>query len=110
MKTGVPLGAIKLKMDMDGVDSSVDLRTISKSGAGGIIPVPPAPPMGGIPVSAVGAGMAGVFADIKKGGGGKLKKTKLPTKQREKTGLSGKISLSDILKARGKLNKTGSKW
>ena len=60
------------------------------------------------------SGMASVFADIKNGGSAKLKKVGLPNnnkkKQIQKTGLGGKISLKDILKAKGTLNKTGSKW
>lgn len=111
MKTGVPEGAIKLKMDLDGVDSNVDLKKISKGLSSGIPPPPLPPPPPGI--SGGGGGMAGVFADIKNGGGVKLKKvtqTINKNKKKEKTGLGGKISLTDILKARGKLNKTGSNW
>ena len=122
LKTGVPEGAVKLKMELDGVDSNVDLKKISKtgvttngSGSGAPPPPPPPPLLGGSLAStrsSAGGGMASVFADIKKGGGAKLKKVGLPKsskkKQIQKTGLGGKISLQDILKARGKLNKTGS--
>ena len=120
LKTGVPEGAIKLKMELDGVDSNVDLKKISKTGVtamgSGAPPPPPPPPLLGASVastrSSAGGGMASVFRDIKNGRGAKLKKVGLPTsskkKQIQKTGLGGKISLQDILKARGKLNKTGS--
>ena len=120
LKTGVPEGAIKLKMELDEVDSNVNLRQISKTGViavgSGTPPPPPPPPLLGGSVastrSSAGGGMAGVFADIKNSGGAKLKKVGLPKsskkKQIQKTGLGGKISLQDILKARGKLNKTGS--
>ena len=119
LKTGVPEGAIKLKMELDGVESNVNLRQISKTsvtcvtGMGnGAPPPPPPPPLLGGAVGSTRGGMAGVFADIKNGGGAKLKKVGLPDnskkKQIQKTGLGGKISLQDILKARGKLNKTGS--
>ena len=125
LKTGVPEGAIKLKMELDGVESNVNLRHICKTGVtsvtsvtsvtgmgNGAPPPPPPPPLLGGPVGSTRGGMAGVFADIKKGGGAKLKKVGLPKnskkKQIQKTGLGGKISLQDILKARGKLNKTGS--
>ena len=116
MKTGVPEGAIKLKMELDGVDSNVDLKKISKGLSSGIPPPPPPPPgiIGGSGSGGGGGGgMASVFADIKNGGGVKLKKvtqTVNKKKIKEKTGLGGKISLTDILKARGKLNKTGSTW
>lgn len=116
LKTGVPEGAIKLKMELDGVESNVNLRHISKTGvtttSGGAPPPPPPPPLLGGAVGSTRGGMAGVFADIKNSGGAKLKKVGLPKnskkKQIQKTGLGGKISLQDILKARGKLNKTGS--
>ena len=119
LKTGVPEGAIKLKMELDGVESNVNLRQIAKTGVTGVTttssgapPPPPPPPILGGAVASTRGGMAGVFADIKNGGGAKLKKVGLPKnskkKQIQKTGLGGKISLQDILKARGKLNKTGS--
>ena len=125
LKTGVPEGAIKLKMDLDGVDSNVNLRQISKNGVnlvpnisstctgintGNVPPPPPPPPLLGATGNATG-GMAGVFADIRNGG--KIKLKKVPNKgknkiKKQQMGLGGKISLQDILKARGKLNKTGS--
>ena len=113
MRTGVPEGAVKLKMDLDGVDSNIDLKKLMKETpvSHGNIPPPPPPPMisgsGGIPGKTTG--MAGVFADIKKGS--KLRKISdkdRNTVKKEKTGFGGKISLKDILKARGKLNKTGT--
>ena len=128
LKTGVPEGAIKLKMELDGVDSNVNLRQISKTGVTGVTsvtgvtttssgapPPPPPPPILGGAVGSTrgsaGGGMAGVFANIRNGSGVKLKKVQAKDKRkikREKTGLGGKISLQDILKARGTLNKTGS--
>ena len=49
LKTGVPEGAIKLKMELDGVDSNVDLKKISKTGVtaigSGAPPPPPPPPL-----------------------------------------------------------------
>ena len=124
LKTGVPEGAIKLKMELDGVDPSVDLKKLMKSKSSINVnssscapPPPPPPPMlsgGGSSGRGRDSGMASVFADIKNGGSAKLKKVGLPNnnkkKQIQKTGLGGKISLKDILKAKGTLNKTGSKW
>ena len=116
LKTGVPEGAIKLKMELDGVESNVDLRQISKAGVAGMgsgaPPPPPPPPILGDAVGSTrGGGMAGVFADIKKGGGAKLKKVGLPKnskkKQIQKTGLKVKLVFKTFLKHE-KLNKTGS--
>ena len=66
LKTGVPEGAIKLKMELDGVDSNVDLKKISKTGViavgSGAPPPPPPPPLFGGEIgstrSSAGGGMA----------------------------------------------------
>ena len=105
-KRGVPEGAVRNKMELDGLDRDFDFINCKSNNNKSVIP-PPVP------------NMLGIFSEIKAIGNSNgafhnLKKTTISQKRdkENKKGLRvglGKINLKDILNMKKRLNKTGSK-
>ena len=112
-KRGVPEGAVRNKMELDGLDRNFDFincKSNNNPGSNTKSMIPPPPPA---------PNMLGIFAEIKSignsnGGFPNLKKTTINKKsdKESKKGMRvglGKINLKDILNMKKRLNKTGSK-
>ena len=101
-KRGVPEGAVRNKMELDGLDRDYDLTGKKKD----VCNIPKSKPSEERP------NLGGLFSEIKGFGKEGLKKSVVngneKDKQKNKKGLA-KINLSDILDMRKKLNRTGSK-
>ena len=106
-KRGVPEGAVRNKMELDGLDRDFDFINCKSNSSNKSVIQPTVP------------NMLGIFSEIKaignsNGGFPNLKKTTLAQKRDKETkkgvrvGL-GKINLKDILNMKKRLNKTGSK-
>ena len=106
LKAGVPEGAVKLKMSLEGLDTNIDLRKIGKKQ----VPVNKNIDRPGIPGGG-GGGIGALLSEIKNKDKLQLKKVSLNKNDKgtknPKNGV--KISLSEILNIRKRLTKTGSR-